>query len=95
MLCSKRLLTLIRHTIRGSSFKFFSVSNYWRETRFYSKDVAVMPFKQRGDKAADYAAGLLQSEMLTFLSQPSQLKIIFERVLAFLSVNSSFGEIRE
>jgi len=63
--------------------------------KFYPNAVAVMPFKQLGDKAADYAVGLLQSEMLTFLSQSSQLRVISERVLASLPADSSLGKIRE
>ena len=63
--------------------------------KFYSNAVAVMPFKQLGDKAADYAVGLLQSEMLTFLSQFSQLRVISERVLASLPLDSSLGKIRD
>ena len=63
--------------------------------KFYSNAVAVMPFKQLGDQAADYAVGLLQSEMLTFLSQFSQLRVISERVLASLPLDSSLGKIRD
>jgi tetratricopeptide (TPR) repeat protein len=62
---------------------------------FYSNAIAVMPFKQLGDEAAEYVVGLLQSEMLTFLSQFSQLRVISERVLSSLPVDSSLGKIRD
>jgi len=65
------------------------------KAKFYPNAVAVMPFKQLGDKAADYVVGLLQSEMLTFLSQSSHLIIISERVLASLPADSSLGKIRD
>lgn len=65
------------------------------KAKFYPNAVAVMPFKQLGDKAADYVVGLLQSEMLTFLSQSSQLRVISERVLSSLPADSSLGKIRD
>jgi tetratricopeptide (TPR) repeat protein/DNA-binding winged helix-turn-helix (wHTH) protein len=65
------------------------------KAKFYPNAVAVMPFRQLGDKADDYVVGLLQSEMLTFLSQSSQLRVISERVLASLPADSSLGKIRD
>jgi tetratricopeptide (TPR) repeat protein len=63
--------------------------------QFFPNAVAVMPFTQLGRASPDYQIGLLQSEVLSFLSQSSQLRVISERVLADLPANTSLSDIRQ
>lgn len=56
--------------------------------------LAVMPFKQVNMGNADYSVEILQSELLTFLSQSSQLLVTAERVVAGLPQNASLSLIR-
>lgn len=63
--------------------------------QFFPNAVAVMPFTQVGNPSPDYQIALLQSEVLSFLSQSSQLKVISERVLADLPANTSLSDIRQ
>lgn len=56
--------------------------------------LAVMPFKQVGMQSSDYSVAILQSELLTFLSQSSQLQVTAERVVAGLPADASLSLIR-
>ena len=61
----------------------------------YDNAVAVMPFKQQGNQKTEGVIGLLQSELLGFLSQSTQLRVISDRVLASLAPDASLQTIRE
>lgn len=62
---------------------------------FFTNAVAVMPFRLFGEQSSDFLVGLLQSEMLGFLSQSSQLKVVSERVLASLPADATLSTIRQ
>ena len=56
--------------------------------------LVVMPFKQVGMQPSDYSVEILQSELLTFLSQSSQLLVTAERVVADLPEDAPLSLIR-
>jgi tetratricopeptide (TPR) repeat protein/DNA-binding winged helix-turn-helix (wHTH) protein len=56
--------------------------------------VAVMPFKQLGAQSSDYLVDQLQTEVLSFLSSSTQLRVVSERVLASIPDDATLATIR-
>jgi DNA-binding winged helix-turn-helix (wHTH) protein/Tfp pilus assembly protein PilF/TolB-like protein len=61
----------------------------------YANSVAVLTFKQIGNENAQGVISVLQSELLSFLSQSAQLKVVSERVLTSIPVDATLETIRE
>jgi len=72
-----------------------TVANPRIKAQFLNNAVAVMLFKYLGNESSDNLDAVIQSELLAFLSQSVNIKVVSERVLSSLPESTSLQNIRD